>query len=140
MTERTPLEEADESYDTVCYLAGRDGVPLYGFWARPEDPAAAEKIAMALEHAAKQKNVRALENRTTNLKGVTRVSFTPDSGLRTTSDIVWSQDGLGELLTVSVYVDPAATLGNRVVSLEVPGGATSTVAAPSNTINVVTPQ
>jgi len=78
--------------------------------------------------------------RGSNLKGVTKVSFTPDSGLRTTSDIVWSQDGFGELLTVSVYVDPAATLGNRVVSLEVPGGATSTVATPSNTINVVTPQ
>lgn len=78
--------------------------------------------------------------RGSDLRGVTRVGFSPDSGIRTTSDIAWSQDGLGELITVSVHVDADAHLGNRVVRLEVPGGSTPADATPSNTINVVTPQ
>lgn len=78
--------------------------------------------------------------RGTNLKGVTSIVFGPDGGMNTTSDIVWSQDSFGELLTVSVNVDSLATPGNRVVRLVVPGGSTTATPSPSNTINVVTPQ
>lgn len=78
--------------------------------------------------------------RGSNLKGVTSIAFGPDGGVNTTSDIAWAQDGLGELLTVSVVVDPSAVLGNRVVRLVVPGGSTTATPSPSNTINVVTPQ
>lgn len=75
-----------------------------------------------------------------NLAGVTRVSFGPDGGIAPASAIIWTQDALGELLTVSVTVDATAALGNRVVRLEVPGGITSATAGPANTISVVTPQ
>jgi hypothetical protein len=78
--------------------------------------------------------------RDSNLKGVTRVVFDPDSGLHAATEIVWSQDTLGELLSVPVTVDIGAALGNRVVRLEVFGGSTSASATPANTINVVAPQ
>lgn len=78
--------------------------------------------------------------RGSNLKNVLRVVFAPGSGLRPTSDIVWSQDALGEQLSVSVTVDAAAPLGNRVVRLEVYGGLTTADPNPANTINVVAPQ
>lgn len=78
--------------------------------------------------------------RGSNLKNVLRVVFAPGSGLRPTSDIVWSQDALGELLSVALTVDATAPLGNRVVRLEVYGGLTSADPSPANTINVVAPQ
>jgi hypothetical protein len=78
--------------------------------------------------------------RGSNLKGVSSIAFSPGGGVSTTSDIAWSTDGLGELLTVSVYVDSSAALGNRVVRLVVPGGITTATPSPANTINVVTPQ
>ena len=78
--------------------------------------------------------------RGSSLKGVIRVLFEPGSGLRATSEFTWSQDALGELLTVPVVVDAGATLGNRVVRLEVHGGITPAEATPANTINVVAPQ
>jgi len=78
--------------------------------------------------------------RGTKLKGVSSIAFGPVGGISTTSDIVWSTDGLGELLTVSVYVEASAPLGNRVVRLVVPGGSTTATPSPANTINVVTPQ
>jgi hypothetical protein len=46
----------------VCYLAGGDGFPLFGFFVRPNDPRGAQKIAMALEHLAKQRTLKALSN------------------------------------------------------------------------------
>jgi hypothetical protein len=78
--------------------------------------------------------------RGSNLKNVLRVVFAPGSGLRPTSDIAWSQDALGELLSVALTVDATAPLGNRVVRLEVYGGLTSADPSPANTINVVAPQ
>jgi hypothetical protein len=78
--------------------------------------------------------------RGSNLKNVLRVVFAPGSGLRPTSDIAWSQDTLGELLSVAVTVDANAPLGNRVVRLEVYGGLTPADPSPANTINVVAPQ
>lgn len=82
----------------------------------------------------------ALVVRGSNLKGVIRVSFEPGSGLRAAGEFTWSQDALGELLTVPVFVDTGAALGSRVVRLEVHGGITPAEATPANTINVVAPQ
>jgi len=78
--------------------------------------------------------------RGSNLSGVTRVSFAPDSGVRAAAEITWSQDALGELLSVPVIVDSGASLGSRVVRLEVFGGSTSADSSPANTITVVVPQ
>jgi hypothetical protein len=78
--------------------------------------------------------------RGSNLKGVTGVAFEPDGGLHAYAGVTWSQDALGELLTVPVSVDPDAALGDRVVRLEVPGGSTPATATPANTIQVVVPQ
>ena len=69
--------------------------------------------------------------RGSNLKGVMRVVFAPDSGVRASADFIWSQDALGELLTVPVVADPGAALGNRVIRLEVPGAARLPSPAPS---------
>jgi hypothetical protein len=78
--------------------------------------------------------------RGSNLQGVTGVSFAPGGGLHAYSGVTWSQDALGELLTVPVQVDADAALGDRVVRLEVPGGSTPADAAPPNTVQVVVPQ
>jgi hypothetical protein len=60
------------------------------------------------------------------------------AGLRfANKDIVWSSDGSGELITVPVYVEPAAAPGNRVLRLLVPGGATAVEPTSSNTVTVV---
>lgn len=74
--------------ETVYYIAGKDGVPLYGFWVRPNDSNAAVKIIAALEHAARQKHVRGLENREATLTGLSvrvipaKVERGPDGKLR----------------------------------------------------------
>jgi len=73
--------------------------------------------------------------RGSNLSGVA-----PDSGVRAAADITWSQDALGELLSVPVMIDSGAPLGSRVVRLEVFGGSTSADPSPANTITVVVPQ
>ncbi|WP_177200953.1 IPT/TIG domain-containing protein [Roseateles sp. YR242] len=78
--------------------------------------------------------------RGTRLQGVTGVQFELGSGLRAGSDLLWSQDALGELLTIPVMVDRGAALGKRVVRLVVPGGLTPAEASSANTITVVTPQ
>jgi len=78
--------------------------------------------------------------RGSNLKVVNRVAFAPEGGLRAAPEMIWSQDALGEMLSITVYVDSGAALGNRVVRLEVFGGSTSADATPANTINVVAPQ
>ncbi|MGH9880362.1 MAG: DUF4384 domain-containing protein, partial [Pyrinomonadaceae bacterium] len=46
----------------VLYLAGGDGFPLFGFFVRPNDPRGVQKIAVALEHLAKQRTLKALSN------------------------------------------------------------------------------
>ena len=78
--------------------------------------------------------------RGSNLSGVTRVAFTPDSGVRAAAGFTWSQDALGDLLSVAVIIDAGAPQGARVVRLEVFGGSTSAYASPANTITVVVPQ
>jgi hypothetical protein len=75
-----------------------------------------------------------------NLAGVTAASFVPGDGITVTTAPVWSQDALGELLTVSISIDGAAPLGSRVLRLHVPGGATAETSNSANTIQVVAPQ
>ncbi|AOX99693.1 hypothetical protein BJP62_04015 [Jeongeupia sp. USM3] len=78
--------------------------------------------------------------RGSNLKGVTGISFAPNNGVRSIYELVWSQDNFGEMLTASVTVDADATLGGRVIQLEVPGGMTSVEGTPANSVSVVVPQ
>ncbi len=52
----------------------------------------------------------------------------------------WSTDTLGEKLAVPMQIAPNAAIGSRVVRLRVPGGATSPLATPNNTITIVAPQ
>ncbi|WAC71437.1 IPT/TIG domain-containing protein [Roseateles sp. SL47] len=81
----------------------------------------------------------ALVVRGAKLKGVLMVQFEPADGLEAGSGLVWSQDNLGELLTVPVNVARGAPLGQRVLRLVVPGGSTSASSTAANTITVVTP-
>lgn len=78
--------------------------------------------------------------RGSNLAGVKSASFVPGDGIAIASAPTWSQDGLGELLTFAITIDAAAPLGDRVLRLHVPGGATTSVASPANTVQVVAPQ
>jgi hypothetical protein len=81
-----------------------------------------------------------LSVRGTDLQGVTSATFEPASGLSASPQLSWVKDALGELLTISVSADQAAALGNRALVLRVPGGQTSSVAVPANTLKVITPQ
>ncbi|ATU64683.1 IPT/TIG domain-containing protein [Piscinibacter gummiphilus] len=78
--------------------------------------------------------------RGTGLSAVTGVSFVPASGVRAVTTPVFLTDALGDYLQFNVLVDPDATLGNRVLVLEVPGGQSGTAPLPANTFNVVAPQ
>lgn len=73
------------------------------------------------------------------LKDVYELLTEPGAGVQFGS-VQWATDTLGELLTVSVRIDPAAAIGSRVVRLRVPGGLTSSEAVPANTITIVSPQ
>lgn len=78
--------------------------------------------------------------RGTNLKSVDGALFEPSSGLSVVGLPVWSQDALGELVTLAVSVDAAAATGPRVIRLTVPGGVTPATATPGNSFNVIPPQ
>lgn len=73
------------------------------------------------------------------LKDVYEIFTEPGSGVQF-GTVQWATDALGELLTVSVRIDPTAAIGSRVVRLRVPGGLTSSEAVPANTITIVSPQ
>ncbi|MDB5814602.1 MAG: Fibronectin type domain protein [Rhodocyclales bacterium] len=75
--------------------------------------------------------------RGTKLQGVTGVSFEPAGGVMTGGAPVWTTDGLGELLSVSLRIDADAVLGDRVLRLNVPGGATSSAPTEANTVKFV---
>lgn len=81
-----------------------------------------------------------LQIRGSNLQWVSQLIVEGAPGISVATDMQWSQDGLGELLTVSITADSNAALGSRVIRLVVPGGITSGEAVPANTINVITPQ
>lgn len=78
--------------------------------------------------------------RGTKLKGVLSVLIDQANGVTPANDLQWSQDALGELLTFTVNVSPSAPLGQRVIRLVVPGGATSAESSAANTLTVVSPR
>ena len=81
-----------------------------------------------------------LNIRGSNLKGVIGADFSGGGVTVMNGQLAWIQDAYGELLSVSVLVDSAATLGGRVIRLRVQGGVTTAEAGPANTIAVVVPQ
>ena len=74
------------------------------------------------------------------LSSVIGASLLPGDGVQSIGKPQWSQDSLGELLTVDLHIDASATAGTRVLQLLVPGGATSSTPSPVNTLTVVPPQ
>lgn len=78
--------------------------------------------------------------RGTGLGGVTGVSFAPAAGVLAAPDVTWTQDALGELLTISVNASATAELGERALILLVPGGQTGATLTPANTLKVIAPQ
>ena len=81
-----------------------------------------------------------LSIRGTGLAGVTGAVFSPASGLSAAPEMTWSQDALGELLTLSVGAASTAELGERALILLVPGGQTGSALTPANTLKVIAPQ
>ena len=65
----SPMKTADgtaifpDAEQPVFYLAGKDFVPLYGFYVAETDENAAEKIEKALVHLARLRSVRTIANR-----------------------------------------------------------------------------
>ncbi|ODU66887.1 MAG: hypothetical protein ABT16_00495 [Rhodanobacter sp. SCN 65-17] len=72
-----------------------------------------------------------------DLSSVNGATLLPADGATFVGSPMWSQDSLGELLTVTVRLDPAAPTGKRVLQLLVPGGATSAEPSEVNSITVV---
>lgn len=70
------------------------------------------------------------------LQGVKSVVVLPAEGVEVDPAFSWSTDASGEILTVKVRVDAGATLGERVLQLRVPGGATSAEPAANNRITI----
>jgi hypothetical protein len=75
-----------------------------------------------------------------DLSSVTGAVLLPEDGAQLVGKPQWSQDSLGELLTVTVKLDAAATPGTRVLQLLVPGGATPATSSAVNTLTVVSRQ
>lgn len=80
-----------------------------------------------------------LRIRGTGLRSVNGARLLPGDGIRLVGAPAWSQDAYGELLDVTFHVDLQAAPGDRVLQLTVPGGATTDVASPANTVKVVRP-
>lgn len=77
--------------------------------------------------------------RGSQLTGVQAVQFLSDLGL-TAQDLSVTNDALGQKLSVRVQAAPDAPLGDRAVILTVPGGQTTSILSPANTLKVVPPQ
>lgn len=79
--------------------------------------------------------------RGSNLSSVMAVQLEGGAGVQVLdSGIEWSQDTLGERLSVPVRVDANADLGARVLRFKVPGGMTGAEPTPANSLTVVAPQ
>lgn len=77
-----PRPKADER---IFYLAAKGGEPVYEFWVRANDANAPQSISDALLKMARQRNLLALENRTSPLNGsievtVLRVTLRTEAG------------------------------------------------------------
>ncbi len=74
--------------------------------------------------------------RGSKLKGVKSVAVLPSDGVEVDPALNWNSDASGEFLTIKVRVDAGAPLGDRVLQLRVPGGATSAEPAANNRITI----
>lgn len=72
-----------------------------------------------------------------DLSSVTGAVLLPGDGAQLVGKPQWTQDSLGELLTLTVKLDAGAASGKRVLQLLVPGGATSATSSAVNTLTVV---
>jgi hypothetical protein len=81
-----------------------------------------------------------LSIRGAGLAGVTGALFAPGTGVSAAPGVTWTQDALGELLTISVSAAATAELGERALILLVPGGQTAEALTPANTLKVIAPQ
>ena len=75
--------------------------------------------------------------RGSQLRSVFAAQFEPASGITFGSAPVWGQDSFGEFLSFTVLAGGEATVGQRVLRLLVPGGATPAAAAAFNTLTIV---
>ena len=75
--------------------------------------------------------------RGSQLRSVFAAQFEPASGIVFGSAPVWGQDSFGEFVTFTVRAADDATVGQRVLRLLVPGGATPAAAAATNTLTIV---
>ena len=74
-----------------------------------------------------------------HLQDATRVDILPADNVAIDNKPVWSSDGTGEHLTVTVVIDSSATPGDRVVVITTPYGVTTMVGSPANTISFFKP-
>jgi len=75
--------------------------------------------------------------RGSNFTGATAVTATPSDGIVFSN--TFTVNPTGTQLDVAMTIAAGAPLGSRVIQVLVPGAASSAVAAPANTLNVVTP-
>jgi IPT/TIG domain len=74
-----------------------------------------------------------------HLQGATKVEILPSDNVAIANPPVWTSDGTGEHLTVTVVIDGAAAPGDRVVVVTTPYGVTTMVGSPANTITFFKP-
>ena len=75
--------------------------------------------------------------RGSNFAGATAVTATPPDGIAISN--TFSVNATGTQLDVQMSIAVDAPVGSRVIQVLVPGAASSAVAAPASTLNVVTP-
>ncbi len=73
------------------------------------------------------------------LQGATNVAILPGNNVAIDNSPVWSSDGTGEHLTVTVVIDATAAPGDRVVVVTTPYGVTTTISTPADTITFFKP-
>jgi len=73
-----------------------------------------------------------------NLQGATAVRFTPADGIEVSSTPAYYADGLGEHVSVTVFISSGASGGERVVEVFTPYGSTGSEARAANTFTVAT--
>jgi hypothetical protein len=61
----------------IFYLAGKDFVPLFGFFVEPDKPDAAEKIQKVLVHLARLRTVKAISNAKTSPELKNKITVRP---------------------------------------------------------------
>lgn len=88
----------------------------------------------------KQGDTVTLTLRGSRLRSATGIDIAPSEGITMDAGTpVWSTDALGEKLSLRIRVDPAASLGSRVVRVRSPGSLGTGTPLPANTLTVIAP-